>query len=116
MARYEVLIKTSAAKDIEDLPNRKDRRRIAERIGSLGGDPRSPGCQKLSGQDRCRVRQGVYRIVYSILDESLVVQVVKVGHGPCDEGGARTRSARGLRRSLCRMPRGVWAWTKTRRV
>jgi mRNA interferase RelE/StbE len=81
VARYEILIKTSAAKEIEDFPNRKDRRRIAERIGSLGGDPRQPGCQKLCGQDRYRVRLGVYRVVYSILDESLVVRVVKVSHG-----------------------------------
>jgi mRNA interferase RelE/StbE len=74
------LIKTSAAKEIDDIPNRKDRRRIVERIRSLEDEPRPPGCQKLSGQDRYRVRQGVYRIVYSIEDEKLVVQVVKVGH------------------------------------
>ncbi len=80
MARYEILIKASAAKEIEDAPNRKARRRIVERIRILRDDPRPPGCQKLSGQDRYRVRQGVYRIVYSIHDESLVVQVVKVGH------------------------------------
>jgi mRNA interferase RelE/StbE len=79
VARYEILIKTSAAKEIEDIPNRKDRRRVVERIRSLEGDPRPPGCQKLSGQDRYRVRQGAYRIVYSIHDESLVVQVVRVG-------------------------------------
>ena len=80
MARYEILIKATAAKEIEDVPNRKDRRRIIERIRSLGNDPRPPGCQKLSGQDKYRVRQGVYRIVYSIHDQSLVVQIVKVGH------------------------------------
>jgi mRNA interferase RelE/StbE len=80
VARYEILIKASAAKEIEDVPNRKDRRRIIERIRSLGDEPRPPGCQKLSGQDKYRVRQGVYRIVYSIQDEILVVQIVKVGH------------------------------------
>lgn len=80
MARYRILIKTSAAKEIEDVPNRKDRRRIVQRIRSLGEEPRPPGSQKLSGQERYRVRQGVYRIVYSIRDESLIVQVVKVGH------------------------------------
>lgn len=80
MAKYEVLIKASAAKEIEDVPNRKDRRRIIERIRSLRDEPRPTGCQKLSGQDTYRVRQGVYRIVYSIYDESLVVQVIKVGH------------------------------------
>jgi len=74
------LIKASAAKEIEDIPNRKDRRRIVERIRILGGEPRPPGCQKLSGQDRYRVRQGAYRIVYSIHDETRVVRVVKVAH------------------------------------
>jgi mRNA interferase RelE/StbE len=80
VVKYEILIKASAAKEIEDVPNRKDRRRIIERVRSLRDEPRPPGCQKLSGQDKYRVRQGVYRIVYSIHDESLVVQVVKVGH------------------------------------
>jgi mRNA interferase RelE/StbE len=81
VARYEILIKATAAKEIEDVPNRKDRRRIIERIRSLGDEPRPPGCQKLSGQDKYRVRQGVYRIVYSIQNESLIVEIVKVGHG-----------------------------------
>ena len=80
MARYEILVKASAAKEIEDISNRKDRRRVIERIRALGDDPRPPGCQKLSGRNRYRVRQGVYRIVYSIENENLVVQVVKVGH------------------------------------
>lgn len=80
MARYEVLIKTSAAKEIEHIPTKKDRRRVVERIRSLGEEPRPHGCQKLSGQDRHRVRQGVYRIVYSVHDDRLVVQAVKVGH------------------------------------
>lgn len=43
-------------------------------------DPRGLGCEKLSGQERYRVRQGVYRIIYEIVDERLVVTVVKVGH------------------------------------
>ena len=80
MAKYEILIKASAAKEIEDIPNRKDRRRIIERIQGLRDEPRPPGCQKLSGQDKYRVRQGAYRIAYSIHDKSLVVQVVKIGH------------------------------------
>jgi len=80
VARYEILVKASAAKEIEDISNRKDRRRVIERIRALGDDPRPPGCQKLSGRNRYRVRQGVYRIVYSIENENLVVQVVKVGH------------------------------------
>ena len=80
MARYRILIKSSAAKEIEKISNRKDRRRVVARIQSLADDPRPPGCEKLSGQDRYRVRQGVYRIVYSIHDDRLLVHVVKLGH------------------------------------
>ena len=79
MAKYKILIKSSAAKEIENIPARRDRRRIVERIRRLGDDPRSRGCEKLSGQDRYRVRQGNYRIIYSIDDNRLIVHVVKVG-------------------------------------
>ena len=80
MASYELLIKRSAAKEIEAIPRRQDRRRVVERIRRLADDPRPPGCHKLSGRDRYRVRHGDYRILYSIEDERLVVYVVKVGH------------------------------------
>ena len=79
MAKYRILIKSSAAKEIENIPARRDRRRVVERIRRLGDDPRPRGCEKLSGQDRYRVRQGNYRIIYSIDDNRLIVHVVKVG-------------------------------------
>jgi mRNA interferase RelE/StbE len=79
VASYKILIKPSAAKEIEEIPLR-DRRRIVARIQELSTDPRLPGCQKLSGQDKFRLRQGVYRIVYSVNDDELAVLVVKVGH------------------------------------
>ncbi|MGB3563875.1 MAG: type II toxin-antitoxin system RelE/ParE family toxin [Thermoanaerobaculia bacterium] len=80
MAKSRVLIKPSALKEIEAVPRKKDRLRIVRRIEGLADNPRPPGCQKLSGQDRYRVRQGEYRIVYSVEDEELIVYVVKVGH------------------------------------
>jgi mRNA interferase RelE/StbE len=80
VASYKLLIKPSAAKEIESAP-KKDRLRIIKRIQELSSDPRPPGCEKLSGHDdKYRVRQGTYRIVYSVSDASLVVCVVKVGH------------------------------------
>ncbi len=80
MANYRLLIKPSATKEIESAP-KKDRLRIIKRIQDLSTDPRPPGCEKLSGHDdKYRVRQGVYRIVYSVSDTELVVCVVKVGH------------------------------------
>jgi mRNA interferase RelE/StbE len=80
VAKYRILIKTSAVKEIEKIANRIDRRRVVNRIQALTDDPRPRGCEKLSGEDRYRVRQGVYRIVYSIEDDHLIVHVVKVGH------------------------------------
>ena len=79
MAKYKILIKAAAAKEIAGIPTRKDRRKVVEKIRKLGDDPRPRGCEKLSGQDRYRVRQGNYRIIYSIDDDLLVVHVVKVG-------------------------------------
>ena len=81
MARYRVVIKPSASKEIGAVGQKKDRQRIVLRIQSLGENPRAFGCEKLSGHlDRYRVREGNYRIVYSIDDEKLLVDVVKVGH------------------------------------
>ena len=80
MARYKVLIKPSAVKEIESISRKPDRQRIVERISALANDPRPQGSRKLSGLGRYRLRQGPYRIVYAIEDDVLVVYVVKVGH------------------------------------
>ena len=80
MEKYRVSIKRSAVKEIEAIPQKKERQRIIRRIGQLADNPRPPGSSKLSGHDRYRIRQGVYRIVYAIDDVEIVVVVVKVGH------------------------------------
>lgn len=80
MEKYRVSIKRSAVKEIEAIPRKKERRRIIRRIGQLADNPRPPGSSQLSGHDRYRLRQGVYRIIYSIDDFDVVVVVVKVGH------------------------------------
>ncbi len=80
MARYKLLIKPSAVKEIEAISRKKDRQRIIERIQDLAADPRPKGCQKLSGRERYRPRQGSYPIVYSVEDDTLIVYVVRVGH------------------------------------
>ena len=79
MASYSLAFKKSVAKDLCNIPN-QDVKRILKRIGSLCENPRAEGCIKLSGQDRYRIRQGVYRIVYEIQDNALIVLVVKVAH------------------------------------
>jgi mRNA interferase RelE/StbE len=78
--RYRLFIKPSAVKEIEATPTRQDRRRVVDRIESLADDLRPPGCQKLSGADKYRVRQGCYRILYAIRDDRLVVTVVRIAH------------------------------------
>ena len=79
MAKYRRLIKPAAVKEIEAIPLKRDRRHIAEGIWKLAENPRPSGCEKLAGQDRYRVRQGRYRILYAILDHEQLVIVVKVG-------------------------------------
>jgi mRNA interferase RelE/StbE len=79
MEKYEVVFKRSVYKDLRAIP-KADVKRILARIDQLADDPRGPGCEKLSGQERYRIRKGVYRIVYEIVDEQLVVTVVKVAH------------------------------------
>ena len=79
MASYRVVFKRPVAKDLRALPN-ADVARILKRIEALADDPTPPGSEKLSGQERYRVRQGLYRIIYEIDGGQLVVTVVKVGH------------------------------------
>ncbi len=79
MAEYKIYFRQSVEKDFTAIP-RSDLRKILQRIKSLEGDPRPQGCEKLTGQERYRIRQGRYRILYSIHDRDLVVWVVKVGH------------------------------------
>lgn len=96
MASYSIFIKPSAAMELEAAKQprhpreeitgkggavpRKDRLRIIEKIRGLASDLRPPGCEKLSGEEKYRIRQGSYRILYSIQDDALIVSVIKVGH------------------------------------
>lgn len=79
MASYRLRIKESAAKELEATP-KKDRERIAAKIKRLGSTPRPPGSEKLSGEEKYRIRQGDYRILYLIDDASSTIMVVKIGH------------------------------------
>jgi len=79
VASYKLLIKPSAARELEALPAR-DRRRIVAEIAGRANDPRPPGSEKLSGEEKYRLRQGDYRILYSIEDASTTLTIVKIGH------------------------------------
>jgi mRNA interferase RelE/StbE len=79
MVAYKLYFKKSVEKDFNGIP-KKDLKKILGRIELLAENPRPPGCEKLTGQQRYRLRQGRYRILYSIQDDELTVWVVKVGH------------------------------------
>lgn len=79
MAEYNVYFRESVEKDFRTI-SRKDIIKILQPIEALSSDPRPPGVEKLTGQDRYRLRQGNYRIVYSIQDKELSVWIVRIGH------------------------------------
>jgi len=79
MAAYKIFFKKSVEKDFKSIP-KKNLKRIMARVGMLAEDPRPSGSEKLTGRERYRLRQGLYRIVYSIQDNELTVWVIKVGH------------------------------------
>jgi mRNA interferase RelE/StbE len=78
---YRVFIKKSAVRELEAVAEKKTRQRLVARIRALATKPRPVGCEKLSGRhERYRVRQGSYRIIYSVGDSDQRVEVVKIGH------------------------------------
>ena len=79
MEKYKILFKKSVSKDLRHLPD-KDMAAILERVLRLAEEPRPKGCEKLSGEEKYRIRQGVYRIIYEIRDKILLVVVVKIAH------------------------------------
>jgi mRNA interferase RelE/StbE len=79
MARFELRFKPSVAKDLRGIP-KTEVRRLLKRIEALGNDPRPAGCEKLTGHELYRIRQGMYRIVYSVDDAAIVIEVIKGRH------------------------------------
>ena len=79
MAVFEILFKESVWKDLRKVP-KIHLKKILSRIEKLKDDPRPNGCEKLTGQELYRVRQGKYRIIYSIQDIELTIWVIRVGH------------------------------------
>lgn len=81
MAEYRLLIKPSAAKEIDAIGIKRDRQRVVGRIRSLANNPRPSGCEKLVGPSALfRVRQGQYRVIYTVDDTRHCIVFIKVGH------------------------------------
>jgi len=79
MEEYKIFFKKSVEKDFKKIP-KKYLLKILEKIEDLKDNPRPDGSEKLTGYELYRIRQGIYRIVYSIQDNELTIWVVKVGH------------------------------------
>ena len=79
MGKFKILIKRSAQKELECIP-KLYLVPISKIILSLSENPRPTGSEKLSGEEKYRIRKGPYRIVYSIHDRDLIIWVVKVAH------------------------------------
>ncbi|MCA9970714.1 MAG: type II toxin-antitoxin system RelE/ParE family toxin [Anaerolineales bacterium] len=79
MANYKIEFKETVAKDLRNIPN-EDVRRILARIDRLAENPLPPGAEKLSGNNKYRIRQGNYRILYTIEHQIVTVTIVRVGH------------------------------------
>lgn len=79
MAGYSKFFRKSVEKDLSGIP-KKDVRKIFDCIKDLEKDPRPPGSEKLTCLERYRLRQGRYRIAYSIQDDELTVWIVTIGH------------------------------------
>jgi len=79
MPLYSIVFTKTAQKELKRI-SQKDQNRIVEKIAKLAREPRPTGCKKLSNDEKYRIRQGNYRILYEIKDQTLVIVVVKLGH------------------------------------
>ena len=79
MGSYSIGVKRSAAKEIAALP-KSDCQRVVAKIQLLASDPRPHGCEKLSGAEKYRLRQGDYRVLYELDDSTKRVIIVKVAN------------------------------------
>jgi len=76
---YSIEFRPAARKTLGELPV-SDRLRVAKAIAKISENPYCPGCKKLKGSEFWRIRVGNYRVVYSVVESTLVVLVVKIGH------------------------------------
>jgi len=78
--KYTIEFSRAAEKQFADIP-RVELKKLAKRIERLASDPFPPGHEKLKGQeDLYRVRQGDYRVLYSVFERKLLILIVKIGH------------------------------------
>ena len=79
MARYKIVVRKSVSKDLDRIPKR-DAQRIIKAIRALSRNPLPPQSKKLSGEEKYRLRCGVYRVLYEIKHDKLIICVVRARH------------------------------------
>ena len=77
---YKVQL-TPAAADFIRGQDHKVQRQLTNKLAKLKNNPRPPACKKIKGGENLyRLRSGVYRIVYQVFDEKILVIVIRIGH------------------------------------
>jgi mRNA interferase RelE/StbE len=79
MVNYTVFLSKKAQKQLDKLANHIAEP-LLEAIAELGKNPRPVGYKKLKGRDGYRIRVANYRIIYEIIDQQLIVEVIALGH------------------------------------
>lgn len=78
--KYKIFFSKPAQKQLSSIP-KAALKKVAQKIEKLSSNPLPPGHEKMAGMDNCyRIRQGDYRIIYTIQDKELIVLVLKIGH------------------------------------
>jgi mRNA interferase RelE/StbE len=81
MASYKIEWRKATHKDLRRITPPHDVKRIVSAVEALGLDPFPHGCTKLTGSERAyRIRIGDYRVIYEVIDDVLIIEVIKVGH------------------------------------
>ena len=77
---YEIVFKESARKELSKVHS-VYYETIEKHICELAHNPRPSGCKKLvTSANTYRIRIGVYRVIYTIKDNQLIVEIIKIGH------------------------------------
>lgn len=79
MSKYTVVLTSKAKKQLDKFSDDVVSA-IINTLESLETNPRPLGCKKLKGREGYRIRTGNYRIIYDIIDEVLIIEVIAIGH------------------------------------
>lgn len=80
MAKYNLFFTRSAEKSLKKLSKAIIPKMLAA-ISGLAFDPCPQGCRKLTGyQNLFRIRIQNYRMIYEVLDDEIIIKLLKIGH------------------------------------